>query len=91
MGYKLKIKVDGFYKPSHMNNMRHPYIWGSFLTVTLKSAIEPYNEGIEIIKSYLREQGITEIELYPPYIEIALNPELPVQAVKKVSLDENVK
>ncbi len=89
--YQLKIAVDHFFTPPHMHKMSYPYFWGSFVTVTLKSAKETYNEGIEIIKSYLREHGISEIELYPPYIEIALNPELHVQAVKKVSLDENVK
>ena len=91
-GKSLEIAVDHFFKPPHMHDLTPSCLgFGSFVTVRLTSQIESYNKGIEIIKSYLREQGITELECYPPYIEIALNPELYLEKIKTISLEENAK
>jgi len=66
-GHQIEVVFDTFTEPAHMKDM------GEFTEIELKSAVPSYQEGMIVLKRFLRAQGITEIDVYPPYVELAIN------------------
>jgi len=63
----IEVVFDTFSEPAHMKDM------GEFIETELKSVVPSYQEGMAILKRFLLWQGITKIDVYPPYIELAIN------------------
>ncbi len=66
-GSKIEMVFDTFSEPEHMKLM------GTFIEVELKSPAKSYLDGIRFLKSFLVSCGVTTIQKYPPYIELAIN------------------
>lgn len=66
-GHVIEVVFDTFSEPAHMKDM------GEFIEVELKSAAPSYEDGIAVLKKFLLSQGITKIDVYPPYVELAIN------------------
>lgn len=67
--YEIEVVFDIFSIPSHMQEM------GQFIEIELKSKVSSYEQGIMILKEFLIYHGISQINIYPPYIELAINKE----------------
>jgi len=65
--HQIEVVFDTFSEPVHMKEM------GEFIETELKSAAPSYKDGMAILKRFLLSQGITTIDVYPPYIELAIN------------------
>lgn len=77
-GVTIEIVFDTFEQPLHMKEM------GEFVEVEIKSEGFSHEEGISILKRYLLKYGLKEIDQYPPYIELALNPNNYAHKIKKI-------
>lgn len=66
---KIEVVFDNFVAPAHMQQM------GEFVEAELKSSAPSYQHGMETLKRFLVAHGITHVETYPPYIELAINPD----------------
>jgi adenylate cyclase class IV len=66
--YVIEVVFDAFEQPEHLRAL------GEFVEVELKSPTLSYHEGIAVLESFLMMHGIEKIEVYVPYIELALNP-----------------
>lgn len=72
VGYKkhsIEVVFDSFDEPAVLENL------GEFIEVELKSNVKSVEKGINVLKSFLKERGLTTIKKYPPYIELTLNRE----------------
>lgn len=67
--YDIEVVFDTFNTPAHMQAM------GQFIETELKSIVSSYDQGVRILQDFLRCNGITQIAIYPPYVELALNTE----------------
>lgn len=81
--HQIEVVFDTFSEPAHLQKM------GEFIEIELKSEVSSYQEGILVLKRFLLTHGITHIDKYPPYIELAINEQYAEQ-VRHIELAQDL-